>query len=56
MRGHLHSDVISIAVTTVGVFVTAHLARVAAAKMGGSSTPLFSAIGKGVGGFFTLGE
>ena len=55
MRGHLHTDIITLTVTAVGVFAVAHVLRVAAAKAGTSNMPLLSSVGKGIGGFFTLG-
>ncbi len=55
MRGHLHTDILTITVTAVGVFAVAHVLRIGAAKLGTMNTPFLSSIGKGVGGFFTLG-
>lgn len=55
MRGHIHTDLISIVVLTIGVFAVAHVGRIAAAKLGTSSAPMLANVGKGVGGFLTLG-
>lgn len=54
MRGHLHTDVITILVMTGGVFAAAHFFRIVGAKMGTTNMPIVANIGKGVGGFFTL--
>lgn len=54
MRGHLHTDIISIVVLTIGVFATAHALRIGAAKLGTSNQPIIASIGQGVGGFLSL--
>lgn len=53
MRGHIHTDFLSLTLTAVGVFLVAHVIRVVAAQA--SQVQAIEGPAKAVGGFFTLG-
>ncbi len=52
MKGHIHTDIIAITTGAVGVFATAHVARMVGAYMAGHG---FKTFGTALGAFFTVG-
>jgi hypothetical protein len=51
MKGHIHSDVITVAVTSVFVFTFAHVMRIMGAYAGSHG---MKTLGTAVGAFFSL--